>query len=324
MYKLAISPSPQMSNSYTGVKTTEGLEMEKLAHICHAYHVKKGGECLTFTEKNDFWTGRPKKAKDFGASIYLVLHTNSGGGTGTVAFHAKNSPNSKKLSTLMEKRLTEYFVKNGIDSNRATPVKETLFYEARTAASLRMAHCYLEVNFHDNSKIAKFMVGHWDEIATIIVDAIWEFKGWKEIIPDYEDVIESTIGVHMRENPTSNSKSLQIVPKGGKAVMIGFENNWLKIKYDGKTGYSSRTYWDVPIETMEKFNPTPKPETEKPETGKQDPKNGPFVNSDGERLWFRTISGSHQTREAAEKELAKLKEQGFANPWVQAIYIKEK
>ena len=62
---------------------------------------------------------------------------------------------------------------------------------------------------------------------------------------------------------------------------------------------------------------------EKPQA-KEDKINGPYVNEKGERLYFRSIAGSHQTREAAEAEVKKLVESGFANPWIQAVYIKEK
>lgn len=57
---------------------------------------------------------------------------------------------------------------------------------------------------------------------------------------------------------------------------------------------------------------------------KEDKINGPYVNEKGERLWFRSIAGSHQTRLAAEEEVKRMKELGFKNAWLQATYIKEK
>ena len=183
MYKVAFSPSQQVDNAYTGVTTTEKIEMEKLAQACHKYHVAKGGEALTFAYPKDVFDTRPTLAKDFGAEAYIALHTNGGGGSGTETFYAANSPNSKKLCTLMNDRLTAYFEKGGFKNTRSGPVQMKSLYEVTKPASFGMPHCYIEVNFHDNAPIAKYMVSRWDAIAKVIVDTIWEFKGWVEKVP---------------------------------------------------------------------------------------------------------------------------------------------
>lgn len=183
MYKVAFSPSQQVDNQYTGVNTTEKIEMEKLAQACHKHHVAKGGEALTLTYPKDVFKDRPDLAKDFGAEAYIALHTNSGGGMGTETFYATNSPNSKNLCTLMNARLTKYFKAGGFENKRSAPVRIMNFYEVNKPASLGMLHCYVEVNFHDNAAISKYMVSRWDAIAKVIVDAIWEFKGWVEKVP---------------------------------------------------------------------------------------------------------------------------------------------
>lgn len=55
-------------------------------------------------------------------------------------------------------------------------------------------------------------------------------------------------------------------------------------------------------------------------TPKQDKLNGPCVNENGERLWFRAIAGSYKTREEAQAEVDKLGK----GAWLQAVYVKEK
>ena len=137
MYKVAFSPSQQVDNQYTGVATTEKIEMEKLAQACHKYHVAKGGEAITFTYPKDVFKERPATAKEFGAEIYIALHTNSGGGMGTETFYAANSPNSKILCTLMNAKLTKYFEADGFENKRSAPVRIMDFFEVnRPAASL--------------------------------------------------------------------------------------------------------------------------------------------------------------------------------------------
>lgn len=57
---------------------------------------------------------------------------------------------------------------------------------------------------------------------------------------------------------------------------------------------------------------------------KEDRINGPFVNDDGETLYFRAIAGSYLTRAEAEETIKKLIDYGFGSSWLQAVYIKEK
>ncbi|KAF5037176.1 N-acetylmuramoyl-L-alanine amidase [anaerobic digester metagenome] len=57
---------------------------------------------------------------------------------------------------------------------------------------------------------------------------------------------------------------------------------------------------------------------------KQDPKNGPYVNDRGERLWFRVLAGSYKTRAEAEAALKELESKGFKDSWLMAAYVKEK
>lgn len=56
----------------------------------------------------------------------------------------------------------------------------------------------------------------------------------------------------------------------------------------------------------------------------QDPKNGPYVNAAGERLWFRVMAGSYKTRAEAEAALKDLETKGYNDSWLMAAYVKEK
>ena len=56
----------------------------------------------------------------------------------------------------------------------------------------------------------------------------------------------------------------------------------------------------------------------------QDPKNGPYVNDKGERLWFRVLAGSYRTRAEAEAAIKDLESKGYKDSWLMAAYVKEK
>lgn len=192
MPKIAWSPSQQTENSYSGVATTEKIEMEKLSLLCEKYHNAKGGESIRFSYPGDKFEGRPLSANALGAEVYVALHSDSGGGTGTTTFSYPGSPNSFKLGGIINANLTAYFRKNGIESNRSVPNTTADLYETRLPASFDMQHTYIEVNFHDNVTIAKFMTQNWDSIAKIIVDSIWQFKGWVPKIVTPEPVKDTT------------------------------------------------------------------------------------------------------------------------------------
>lgn len=67
------------------------------------------------------------------------------------------------------------------------------------------------------------------------------------------DIIVSNSYVNMRESADNGSPIVTKVPTGTEAVLKGIEGNWLKVEYEGQTGYSHKDYWDVSDELVAKF-----------------------------------------------------------------------
>ena len=182
MYKIAWSPSQQIYNEYSGVSTTEKIEMEKLSVLCERYHNAKGGESMRFSYPGDKFESRPGSANAWNADCYVALHTNAGAGgkVGTETFFYKDSPNSQAFSLAINEALNAYFAKHGMPTERDKSIRNRIvdLYETEMPAQFDMLHTYIEVNFHDNAAMAKFMVNNWTDIAKTIVDAIWAFKKW--------------------------------------------------------------------------------------------------------------------------------------------------
>lgn len=182
MNRVAFSPSQQPSNEYAGIKTTEQIEMEKLAVLCGKYHEAFGGEALVFDD-NTLWRDRPDVAADWEAKVYIVLHSNAGDGRtqGTEAFwYGSDSVFSRRLAITMRKELDAYFAANGFPTKRGDyAVREEDFTENVKVSNHGIMHTYIETNFHDNAAMAKFMTSHWNEIAKLIVTVIWNFVGWE-------------------------------------------------------------------------------------------------------------------------------------------------
>lgn len=75
---------------------------------------------------------------------------------------------------------------------------------------------------------------------------------------------------------------------------------------------------DIALGLLEGFGqPTTKP------APKQDRFNGPYVNDNGERLWFRAFAGSFQTRQEAQAVVNALKKSGYPGAWLMAAFVKE-
>lgn len=69
------------------------------------------------------------------------------------------------------------------------------------------------------------------------------------------------------------------------------------------------------------LTPIPEPIPEPEPEPVSDPINGPFVNSEGLKLWFRTVAGSYDTRRACEDAIARLKAAGYKYAWMEAVKV---
>lgn len=53
---------------------------------------------------------------------------------------------------------------------------------------------------------------------------------------------------------------------------------------------------------------------------KQDPSNGPYTTPEGQKLWFRAIEGSYETRQPAQAAVDRMVKDG-KEAWLQALYL---
>ncbi len=55
--------------------------------------------------------------------------------------------------------------------------------------------------------------------------------------------IKAKSNVNMRSSNSSSSKKLDYIRSGQVAEYLGVSNGWYKVKFDGKVGYTYRSYW---------------------------------------------------------------------------------
>ena len=186
MKRLYLSPSNQPANRYATGNTNEKIEMEAVAKAVEFYfrdyeiEIVMASFGLQFPQRDD-------EAKAKGCTDYLALHTNAGGGgkgVGTVAFYHPSQPETRALAERFvieldgicphpENRFTQ--VQNGM-----LPYNGYGLGEIRDPAKKGMNSNLLEINFHDNPVIARWIIDNKGLIAKTIVKAYVGANGIKK------------------------------------------------------------------------------------------------------------------------------------------------
>lgn len=179
--KIYLSPSNQPNNAYSGVKTTEKIEMEAVATKVKA--ILESNYIIDVVMAN-FSLGinkneRPAESKKYDCNFYLAIHSNAGGAgkaSGTVCFYHPNSANAKVLAESLVKELNAICP---VKSNRSSSVVNGMnafngagYGEIRSPMQFGIPSALVEVNFHDNPTVARWIVDNKNEIANAIVKSI--------------------------------------------------------------------------------------------------------------------------------------------------------
>ena len=173
--KIYLSPSNQSGNRYAYGNTTEMEQCNRIADAAKTAlercgftvkKAKKGQEMETSIAESNAW----------GADLHLPIHTNActndGTGTagGTIVFVYSDSPQNLKLARPIYNAVqavspgtTDYGVR--VDSGWA---------ELNSTAATAV---YLEVDFHDNPPIAKWLVEHPETVGEAIAKGVCEGYG---------------------------------------------------------------------------------------------------------------------------------------------------
>lgn len=167
--KIYISPSDQTGNKYNAGNTNEHTICQKIAEYAakalkrNGYDVKVGKEGSTYRE-------RVGESNAWGADVHLPIHTNAGGGDGTVVFAHPASVNNKYV-----KRVYEYVANLSPGKDDGIRAMNNLYEINNT----RNVCVYLECEFHDNTQLAKWIINNVDEIGEAIAKGFCAADGKK-------------------------------------------------------------------------------------------------------------------------------------------------
>lgn len=174
-----LSPSNQTDNAYAAGDTTEARVMRNISYSAEKYLEQNGitvytaGEDYSLQEKVKF-------ANENNITAHVAIHSNAGGesgsGEGTECFYNPGIYGSKILAEYIYDKVS-----------RLTPTEDrgmfngaegtTYLYEVATS---KAANCLLEVEFHDTSEHAKWIIEHTDELGRAIAEGILQYIEYLE------------------------------------------------------------------------------------------------------------------------------------------------
>ena len=171
-----LSPSSQFENSYRGIATTEGIQMNEIAQILKQ-KLEAAGYRVYLPPTNLTYKERAALSNEVGADIHIPIHSNAGGGTGTRIFYHGGLQGSKELSAAIFSYLgaltnTPLNSRNLKEDYLSLMPNGTPFHEIKEPKA-EMA--YIEVEFHDIYEKALWIVNHKDAIAEAIAKGIIDY-----------------------------------------------------------------------------------------------------------------------------------------------------
>lgn len=165
--KIYLSPSSQWANKYAYGSYTEAeicgkiAEATRVALVRNGYDVRVGSNRATYQE-------RVTESNNWGAEVHIPLHTNAGGGDGTVVFcHAQSKDNKYVKSVYQELA-------------NLTPTKDDGIRTKDNLYEINKTKCvcvYVESEFHDNTILAKWIVENVTTIGETIAKGICKADG---------------------------------------------------------------------------------------------------------------------------------------------------
>lgn len=212
MKKIYLSPSLQSDNKYAYGDYTEAqvcrkiCEYEKKALERNGYTVKLATAGYNISQ-------RINESNAWGAEIHQPLHTNAGGGDGTLVMCWSGYQNDKYIKSIYQS-LASY-----------TPTKDDGIKVNTSLAEVSQTNAmcvYIEAEFHDNSTTAKWIVNNMKGIAEAIVKGYCKADGKTYKAESSTIVPAGTKGMYKVQigafQKKSNAEAL-----GEKASKLGYD-----------------------------------------------------------------------------------------------------
>lgn len=161
--KIYLSPSDQWDN-VTATGNTEAEQCGKIAKSCAKILNARGHITLVGdNSKRKSYVARVQESNKFGADIHICIHTNAGGGQGTLVLCSQKSKDNPIVRSVYESvaKLTP-------STDKGIQVRTNL-YEINATKAVCI---YIEVEFHDNQHSQQWILDNIDNIAEAIANGV--------------------------------------------------------------------------------------------------------------------------------------------------------
>ena len=173
--KIYLSPSNQDGNRYAYGNTNECDQCNRIADAAKIA-LERCGFSVRKAPKGQDMEVSIRESNSWGADLHIPIHTNAGGGDGTVVFiYEQTAENTKMASPIY----------NAVQA--VTPGKTN--YGVRTLSQLAELNgtnavaVYVEVDFHDNREIAKWLIENPKTVGEAIAKGVCDAYGVKYTPP---------------------------------------------------------------------------------------------------------------------------------------------
>ena len=169
--KIYLAPSNQGANRY-GIGNTNERDVcnaitDKLVALLASYdvQVKRGLNSQTIQKKAE-------EANAWGATVYLSIHTNAGGGVGTEVWYNPLRSGSKQLAQCMYNAIAPK------SPGKDRGIKPSILY--LDVSCPKVPCCLCELAFHDNKPDTTWLLEEQDEIAAALVQGLIAYTGMEK------------------------------------------------------------------------------------------------------------------------------------------------
>lgn len=212
--RIYLSPSDQNANYYAYGNTNEMVQCRRISDACEAALKRCGFEVIN--NKTDTMEERVAESNRWDADLHVCIHTNAHNGvtTGTRIFASNLSNEGYKAS----KAVFDVLAPKTPGTSESVSAYPAL-YEIR----MTTAYCvYVEAEFHDVPKIAKWIIENVVLIGEAIAEGICNYYGVKYVKAALEPEADTLYRVQVGafRNPDNAKAQLDKIKADGYDAFI--------------------------------------------------------------------------------------------------------
>lgn len=259
--KIFLSPSNQSDNAYAYGNTNEAAECGKIAAALEEALKRCGFEVKVMQWESA--QDRCKAANNWGAALYIPIHTNAYNGkvTGTRIFVLEKKGEAYDAAQAIYNELAP--ITPGRSENIST-YPELIELKQPNAPSV-----YIEAEFHDNKEAAKWIIENTEAIAEAICKGVCKHFGVAYVAPGSDpekpaeavggteapahyDTAKAGIykvkqdcpGLYLRTGPDTDCKAMDLLAAGTVVKCLGhYTGVWLRVEtMDSRVGFCHSDY----------------------------------------------------------------------------------